>query len=129
MSDSTSQTESGSAAWLDLTVPDAAQVRDFYVSVVGFETSTVDMGGYQDFCLHPPGQDMPVAGVCHQRGANSEQPGGWVPYFTVADLDASLAQVEALGGKALGAVRSAGKDRFCAVQDPSGAICALYQKG
>ncbi|CAM2009078.1 VOC domain-containing protein [Acanthopleuribacter pedis] len=129
MSEAQSEPAFGQAAWLDLTVPDSEQIRDFYTKVVGFETSTVDMGGYQDYCLHPPGQDAPVAGVCRTAGANADQPGGWIPYFTVADLDESLAQVEALGGKALAAVRTMGKDRFCPVQDPSGAVCALYQKG
>ncbi len=127
--DSSTEQPVGQAAWLDLTVDDAVSVRDFYASVVGFETSTVDMGDWQDFCLHPPNDDTPVAGVCHKRGGNKDQPGGWMPYFTVADLKASLAEVTARGGRQVTTVRNAGNDQFCVIADPSGAMCALYQKG
>jgi len=49
--------------------------------------------------------------------------------IVVADLDAAIERCEARGGKLLlGAPKSAGKGkRFCVIQDPAGAVAALYQ--
>ena len=41
----------GTIAWWDLTVPDAALVRDFYSAVAGWEAEPVDMGDYSDFAM------------------------------------------------------------------------------
>jgi predicted enzyme related to lactoylglutathione lyase len=80
----------GSIGWIDLTVPNAESLRDFYQNVTGWAPSTVDMGGYNDFCMHPsPGAD-PVAGICHARGKNATIPPQWIIYITVDDLDESV---------------------------------------
>ena len=41
----------GTIGWLDLTVPEAEGLRDFYSEVVGWEAEEVDMGGYADFSM------------------------------------------------------------------------------
>lgn len=112
--------------WIDLTVDDAESVRDFYRDVVGFETSAVGMGEYDDYCLHPPGGD-PVAGVCHARGGNAGLPPVWLVYFTVADLDASLTACRARGGEVVVGPKPMGKARYAVVRDPAGAASALFQ--
>jgi len=38
----------GTLAWFDLTVSDAVGLRDFYQAAIGWTTSPVDMGGYED---------------------------------------------------------------------------------
>jgi len=48
----------GQIGWIDLTVPDATALRDFYQGVTGWTPSSVDMGGYQDFCMHPAGENL-----------------------------------------------------------------------
>jgi len=55
----------GSIAWIDLTVEAARDLRDFYQDVAGWTAGDVDMGGYSDFTMHPPGGGDPIAGVCH----------------------------------------------------------------
>jgi predicted enzyme related to lactoylglutathione lyase len=117
----------GRIGWLDLTVADAGKLRDFYRKVIGWSSQPVDMGGYDDFTMHPPGGE-PVAGVCNARGANVGLPIAWLPYFTVADLDASVRSVEVHGGRLRSTIRSMGSaGRFCVVEDPAGAVCALFQ--
>jgi hypothetical protein len=76
----------GQVGWIDLTVPDAEAVRDFYQHVTGWTASPVDMGGYQDYCMNPPGAGQPVAGICHARGVNAGLPPVWMIYITVAEL-------------------------------------------
>ena len=118
----------GTVGWMDLTVPDAVNVRNFYAGVVGWRTDPVDMGGYEDFCMVPPEGGAPVAGVCHARGANEGLPPVWLVYLTVADLDASSRKVEELGGEILVAAKGmGGYGRYCVIKDPAGAVAALYE--
>lgn len=121
------QQKVGSVGWIDLTVPDAAKVKDFYSSVVGWTTSEVPMGGYSDYCMHPTDSD-PIAGVCHARGPNTNLPAAWLIYITVADLKASLAKCQELGGQALTPMRDMGSyGTMAVIRDPAGAVCALFQ--
>ncbi|MBZ4416027.1 VOC family protein [Myxococcus sp. RHSTA-1-4] len=118
----------GTVGWMDLTVKDAVAVRDFYWDVVGWTVSGIDMGGYEDFVMTPPGSETPAGGICHARGPNADMPTGWIVYITVEDLDRSLERVTALGGKVRGKVRSAGPmGRFCVIEDPSGTVSALFE--
>lgn len=117
----------GKIGWIDLTVPDAGALRDFYQAVVGWETMEFDMGGYQDYCMLPPGSDDAVAGICHARGANATMPAQWMIYITVADLETSLAAATSGGGTIVVAPRNAGGGSFAAVRDPAGAVFGLFQ--
>src|ERR1019366_6647750 len=82
----------GTIGWIDLTIPNAVEVRDFYQAVTGWAVSEVPMGEYSDFCMLPAKDAAPVAGICHARGPNAEIPPQWLIYITVADLDASVAR-------------------------------------
>lgn len=125
-----SSKDRGRIGWIDLTVPDADRIRDFYRAVVGWTASEVDMGGYSDFCVHPAEGKAPVAGICHARGANAALPRQWLVYITVEDLDASIARCVELGGRVLDGPRPyGGPGRFCVIQDPAGAVAALYSAG
>ena len=112
----------GAVAWVDLTVPDAPAVRDFYRAVVGWEPSPVDMGDYEDFNMNIPGTDVAAAGVCHARGGNAALPPQWLIYVVVRDLAASAATAERLGGAVLHRGR-----RYCLIRDPAGAVMMIYQ--
>src|SRR5258707_232579 len=117
----------GSVGWMDLTVPDAMALRDFYKAVAGWTHTEVDMGGYSDFCLHPSTNDPPVAGICHARGENEGLPPQWLMYITVKDVDTSAARCVQLGGKILAGPRSmGGQGRICVIEDPAGAVAALF---
>lgn len=126
----------GHILWTDLTVPDAVAVRDFYKEVVGWTDQGLDMGGYEDFMMMAPAapkaksaeEAVTVAGICHARGANEGLPAQWLNYFGVADLDASRAAVERLGGKLRSDIRTYGKSRYCVIEDPAGAVCAIFEQ-
>jgi uncharacterized protein len=118
----------GSIGWIDLTVPNAEHVRDFYQSVTGWSPSPVDMGGYSDFCMHPSPGSEPVAGICHARGPNASMPPQWIIYINVDDLDESVRRCAELGGKLRVPVRSMGPSgRYCVIEDPAGAVAALFE--
>ena len=49
-------------------------------------------------------------------------------YVIVADLDVSMAAVAKLGGRILAEPKdTGGQGRYCIIEDPAGAVCALYQ--
>ncbi len=116
----------GSIGWFDLTVADAPRIRDFYTAVTGWTSSEIDMGGYADFVMVPPGGGG-VAGVCHARGANDDLPVAWLAYVVIEDLDHSLARVVELGGSVVAGPKSMGEARYAVIRDPAGAVIALYQ--
>jgi len=122
-----SQPETGSLVWIDLTVADAVAIRDFYVEVVGWTPSEVEMGGYSDFSMNTPETGTTITGVCHARGVNEGMPASWMPYFVVADLDSSMASCIDRGGEVVVPERALGEGRFCVIKDPAGAMAALFQ--
>jgi hypothetical protein len=119
--------QTGKVGWIDITVDDAAGLRDFYADVVGLAPEAVSMGAYDDFNMTVPASGEPVCGICHARGSNKDLPGGWLVYFVVDDVDASAAACAAKGGTVLVQPRGLAGGRFCVIEDPSGATAALYQ--
>ena len=119
--------DGGGVTWVDLTVADAPQVRDFYQAVAGWSAAPVDMGEYSDFAMIAPEGTGAVAGICHARGGNADMPPVWMVYFSVPDLDAGLEACRDLGGEVLTPVRKAGGFRYAVVRDPAGAVCAIGQ--
>lgn len=119
----------GSIAWTDLTVKNADEVRDFYSKVVGWRPEAVSMGDYDDYSMIPQGENAPVAGICHSRGMNADLPSQWLVYIIVEDVDRCAAECEKLGGSIVSAPKNMGPNaRMCVIQDPSGAVAALYSE-
>ena len=124
-SDTKAPAKIGAIEWHDLTVADAEQVRDFYCSVVGWNSSAVSMGEYDDFNVTRPEDGETVAGICHARGGNSELPAQWLMYVRVSDVSESAAKCRKLGGAVLVGPKPMGASQFCVIQDPAGAVLAL----
>lgn len=112
--------------WCDLTTENADELAQYYSQVMGWKSEAVSMGDYQDYVMMKP-DGTPVGGICHKRGCNEQAPKGWIPYFTVANLDDALSASLGLGGKKVGDIRHYGDDRFCIVTDPAGVSCGLYE--
>ncbi len=117
----------GSIVWTDLTVPRATEVRDFYQAVVGWESTVFKMAEGEDYVMRRPGNRKVVAGICHARGPNEKLPPQWLIYLTVVDLSASLRACRRHGGTVLTKPRQVFNGRFAVVQDPAGAVAALYE--
>ncbi|WP_420387661.1 VOC family protein [Roseivirga sp.] len=116
----------GAIGWIDLTVNQAEDVKDFYAEVVGWKPEPVSMGDYNDYNMCTDGE--PKAGICHKKGPNSHIPSQWMLYINVADMDASCEAVKKLGGKLLTEIQEMkGYGRFCLIEDPAGATCTLFE--
>ena len=120
------QPKIGSIVWQDLTVSNAPEVRDFYCQAVGWTYTDHDMEEYNDFNINLPGTAETVAGICHARGTNANIPPQWLIYISVADVAESARRCEELGGKVIDGPRTMGGATFCVIQDPAGAIAALF---
>ncbi len=126
MSDSTkSDVKVGAIEWCDLTVGNAVNVKDFYCSVVGWESSSASMGDYDDFNINLPKTGDTIAGICHARGSNSNLPAQWLMYVRVEDVAVSAQKCRELGGDILDGPRKMGAENFCVIKDPAGAVLAL----
>lgn len=119
----------GTIGWHDLTVNNIDEVKTFYEQVVGWQSSPIDMGEYNDYAMTPNESKEPSAGLCHAKGPNANLPPQWLMYIYVADIDASILAVHDNGGKVLTDVKSSGgTSKYVIIEDPAGAVCALYQE-
>ncbi|HEX2037106.1 MAG TPA: VOC family protein [Chloroflexota bacterium] len=123
----------GTIAWLDLTVPRAAPIRDFYAAVIGWRPEPLDMGDRVDFVMRSPATGDGVAGVCNAVGELADLPAQWLAYIVVDDLDASMQRCTEHGGTVIAGPRGdsgegeGGGGRYCVIRDPAGAVLALFQ--
>ncbi|MEU1618950.1 VOC family protein [Streptomyces sp. NPDC005722] len=122
--------EPGSLYWTELFTPDAPSALAFYRAVFDWRTEDSRMPGMVYTLVSPAGggesdahggvmqldEEMLAAGA----GAH------WLPYFAVADCDATLAKAVAAGGTVrLPAVDVPEVGRFAQVVDPQGAVFAV----
>lgn len=117
----------GKIIWQDLTVQNAEEVKDFYSKVVGWTSSNVNQGDYNDFNMHTEGDEI-VAGVCHKKADISNFPSQWLIYVTIENLDDSLKNCTQMGGKIIDGPKPMGKARYAIIQDPAGAFMALMEE-
>ncbi len=115
----------GAIVWQDL-IHKAEELRDFYCRVVGWDAEPVDMGSYSDFNLKSADGTV-RAGICHARGTNANIPPQWLLYASVRDLNHSIQECHSGGGKVIDGPRMMGRNRFCIIQDPAGAVIALIE--
>ncbi|MEM9989734.1 MAG: VOC family protein [Pseudomonadota bacterium] len=124
----------GQILWTDLTVNDAEGVRDFYKAVLGWTSEEIEMEGYADYMMiaphhmaRPTEGPARIAGICHARGANAELPAQWLNYFGVENIETACKAVTRLKGKLVTDIRTYGASKFCVIEDPAGAVCALFE--
>jgi len=62
------------------------------------------------------------------KGGNLNLPSQWLIYITVENVDISAKKCEQSGGKIIsGPNDMQGYGRYCVIQDPAGAVCALFE--
>lgn len=117
----------GEIVWVDLTIPNAKEVREFYQSVTGWESDEFKMGDYSDYVVATPESKETVAGIVHARGENADLPPYWLIYIKVRNLEESLDAARRLGGEVLAGPKNFGAARFCVLKDPAGAVFGIIE--
>jgi uncharacterized protein len=113
----------GDFIWYELMTPDAEGAKAFYDALVGWNISAgaAEYGGYRMIGTadgKSAGGILPLTDEMRQHGARPT----WLGYINVANVDESIASIEAAGGKALmPATDIPNVGRIAMVADPQGA--------
>jgi len=114
----------GRFAWYELLTTNPKAAIGFYTDVVGWKTQTWDQGDYTMWVT----DQGPVGGVSviPEAAKAMGAPPYWQANIEVADLDATLATVEQLGGKVYVTEEVATIGRFAVIADPQGAVISVF---
>jgi predicted enzyme related to lactoylglutathione lyase len=117
--------------WTELYTTDSARAKQFYGAVLGWDFEEVplpgDAGAYVIASRPGGGQEGSHSGIM-QLGADMLPEGTsyWQPYFSVADVDSTVAAATKRGGTVLmPGTDMEGVGRLALLRDPEGAFFAL----
>ncbi|MBX3118150.1 MAG: hypothetical protein KF784_03730 [Fimbriimonadaceae bacterium] len=117
----------GKIGWIEFHVNGSIAAQNFYSQVVGWQTEGLDVEGKMDYNVFPKGSEEAVAGIIHSP-VIAAQKAMWVPYLVVDDVNFAAGTVKRLGGQVIEGPKDAeGYGKYCLIQDPFGAICALFE--
>jgi predicted enzyme related to lactoylglutathione lyase len=119
--------EPGALCWTELTTRDTKRAETFYTELFGWtpKHSSASAGmDYTEFSV----QGQPSIGMMAMPPMMpAGMPSYWMPYFQVADVDASAARAKTLGGaQHMPPGDIPGTGRFAVLADPQGAVFAIY---
>jgi hypothetical protein len=110
----------GTLCWSELATTDRAKAREFYAAVFGWGTKISHMEPVE-YTQWMAGE-MPAGGMLEMTGEWHGAPPHWMPYFLVADCDASAGKAAELGGEIVVPPMDVPKvGRFAVLCDPQGA--------
>jgi len=118
----------GTPNWIDLSTSDQGAAKEFYGELFGWTFDDMPMPeGVYSMALKSTGLVGAIS-VLPPDLAAQHAPAMWNTYLAVDDVDATLARVDAAGGKTVMApfdVTDAGRMAF--IIDPTGAPLAIWQ--
>jgi predicted enzyme related to lactoylglutathione lyase len=117
--------EDDSMLWAELWTRDPQVAKDFYGTVFGWQIAPYEMGdGSYDMWTTDPSDKSGMAawgGIMPITDELPIQDEKWIPYFMVADADATVARVVDAGGTVLMPATDAPPGRLAALTDQFGA--------
>lgn len=121
----------GSFSWADLGTTDQNAAKAFYGEILGWTANEMPMGDGQTYSMMQK-NGLDAGGIAMQQpGAKAMgAPPAWTNYVTVENADDAVAKAASLGGNVLMPamdVMEAG--RMAVLQDPTGAVFAVWQPG
>jgi predicted enzyme related to lactoylglutathione lyase len=96
-SPSTRDVLAGKLVWADLFTSQPDEASKFYCGLLGWTATTIDQKGKTYTIFSNNG--VPVAGLAPHSYAKETHPSRWIGYVSVADINATIAAVEANGGR------------------------------
>jgi predicted enzyme related to lactoylglutathione lyase len=117
----------GKFVWHDLITDDVASSRRFYGGLLGwqFEQTTHPQGGEYTLIL---ADGHYLGGIIFLADPDGSDYSRWLPYLSVADVDAAVRATQSAGGAALvGPLDLGNMGRAAAVSDPQGAVLGLLR--
>jgi uncharacterized protein len=111
----------GALCWNELASPQLDAAPDFYTKLFGWTVEPFEGGATRYLTIKAAGKAN--GGM---REAQPQEPPYWLVYFAVDDVDAAMNRVKELGGRAIAEPFDIAMARIGVVQDPQGAVFALY---
>jgi len=119
--------ENNSFWWADLHTADRAGGKRFYEALLGWSVAP-GAGKDESTYLHIQAGGKFMGGILPDSHRVAKAPPHWMPYFKVADLDATLKQAEALGAQVfMPPMNVGGALRIAMLRDPQLAAFALFE--
>jgi predicted enzyme related to lactoylglutathione lyase len=119
----------GKLVWFDLITDDAEVARKFYGGLFGWSfEKTNGPGGDDYFLIRNDGIYMGGI-VTRPDPSDGTEISRWLPYASVADVDASVNQAVAAGGEAVVAPLDVRLGRVAVIVDPEGAAVGFARSG
>ena len=120
--------EAGALCWSELTTRDTSAAEAFYTKLFGWtpkHSAPSTVSEYTEFSNQgQTGVGMMAMPAQMPAGA----PSYWMPYFQVADCDASASKAQTLGAKVMVPAQDIpNTGRFAILQDPQGAMFAVFK--
>jgi predicted enzyme related to lactoylglutathione lyase len=112
----------GALSWNELHVPDLDAAKQFYGGLFGWTMEPFEGSPVPYLIIQNQGQGNGAMTSLMPPGA----PPHWLVYFGADDIEASLAKATELGGTKLTGPDDIGVGKIGVVQDPQGAVFALY---
>jgi uncharacterized protein len=120
--------EPGALCWTELTTTDPKAAEAFYTALFGWVAKHGAPAAPMDYTEFSIGGQPTIGMMAMPPGMPPGVPSYWMPYFQVADCDASTAKAKELGAGALAGPQDiASTGRFAVLKDPQGAVFALFQ--
>jgi uncharacterized protein len=113
----------GALSWNELSSPDPDASASFYGDLFGWTTTPME-GSETPYLVIQTAAGRSNGGI--QTPMAADTPPFWLVYFATDDLDGALAKVQAQGGNVLMPATDIGVAKIAVVQDPQGAVFALY---
>ncbi|MFD3540891.1 VOC family protein [Streptomyces sp. NPDC058662] len=116
--------------WVELHVPDPAAAIAFYASLFGWRQAEMQVPGmaYHVLSIGEGDQEDGSFGGVAPLGEGQGEEARWVPYFAVADVDATEAAARENGGTVLMPAADVPEvGRIAWLADPAGAVFALLR--
>jgi predicted enzyme related to lactoylglutathione lyase len=117
--------EANAPSWFELHTREYEKSVDFYRDVFGWDAHT--MSDAVDFRYTTLGKDEgALAGIMDSAAMLPDgAPSHWAVYFGVADTDAALSEIVALGGEVVMPAEDTPYGRLAMASDPTGALFRL----
>jgi predicted enzyme related to lactoylglutathione lyase len=106
--------------WNELATRDVERAKSFYADLLGWEFQA-DPSGYATIV----NAGRRNGSIRPQTERERDHPAGWIPYFTVASVEAASRTAEQLGGRALMPPTSVGDELMAVISDPQDAVFAV----
>lgn len=120
--------EPGALCWTELTTSDTNAAEKFYTGLFGWTAKRSSPGAPMEYTEFSVAGTPSIGMMPKPKEMPAHIPSYWMPYFQVADCDASTAKAKALGAKVMvGPQDIPNTGRFSIVSDPQGAVFALFQ--